>query len=146
MNINTKIETKKEACKIDENTVSINGRGPFCEHPRKENCWIYNGRMPTSNCWVTVVGEYVEISNVKVHNPAERSSGQGSEMVADIRRAFPTHWIWVDTWNCSRGFWKKMKQRGKIDIIANDYPWPCINTTCKVCHSNRIVPARRHFE
>ena len=47
MKIETKKQNKKQACKIDENAVSINGIGPFCEHPRK-NCWIYNGRMPTS--------------------------------------------------------------------------------------------------
>ena len=141
-----KIKNKMQACKIDEDTVSMNGIGPFCEHPRKENCWIYKGRMPVSNCCVTIEENYVEISNFKVHLPSKRQSGHGSNMVEDIRKAFPNYIIWVDTWNCSRGFWEKMKERGKIDIIANDYPWPCINTTCKVCHSDRKVPTRRFFE
>tara|TARA_B100000700_G_scaffold173164_1_gene191343 strand:+ start:283 stop:801 length:519 start_codon:yes stop_codon:yes gene_type:complete len=146
MYMKNRIKIEKEATEYRQRIVSINGISDFWEHPRYENCWIYNGRNPTVNCCVTVVDDYVEISNVMVHNPTERKSGHGSAMVADIRRAFPNHWIWVDTWNCSRGFWEIMKARGKIDIIANDYPWPCINTTCKVCHSHRIVPTRRYFQ
>ena len=37
MKIETKKQNKKKACKIDENTVSIKGIGPYCEHLRKEN-------------------------------------------------------------------------------------------------------------
>ena len=46
-NMKMKIEKQntKQACKIDEDTVFKNGIGPFCEHPTKENCWIYKGRM-----------------------------------------------------------------------------------------------------
>ena len=115
MKIETKKQNKKQACKIDENAVSINGIGPFCEHPRKENCWIYNGRMPTSNCWIFVNGKNVEIHNVIVYNPDARFSGYGTAMISDIRKAFPESHIWVDTWNCTRPFWQKMQHEGFID-------------------------------
>ena len=146
MKIETKKQNKKQACKIDGKTVSINGIGPFCEHPRKENCWIYNGRMPTSNCWIFVNGKNVEIHNVIVYNPDARFSGNGTTMISDIRKAFLESHIWVDTWNCTRPFWQKMQQAGFIDSIANDYSWPCINTTCITCHPNRGESRRRAFQ
>ena len=147
-NMKMKIEKQntKQACKIDEDTVSINGIGPFCEHPRKENCWIYNGRMPTSNCWIFINGNKVEIHNVIVYNPEIRKFGHGSAMISDIRKAFPESHIWVDTWNCTRPFWQKMQHQGFIDSIANEYSWPCINTTCMTCHPNRSESRRRVFQ
>ena len=141
-----KIENEKKACNADANIVSFNGVGQFCEHPRKENCWIYNGRMPISNCWIFVNGSQVEIHNVIVHNSKHRGSGFGKDMISDIRAAFPDSHIWVDTWNCTRPFWLKMQSYGYIDTIANDYSWPCINTTCKVCHPNRMGGRRRVFQ
>ena len=141
-----KIQNEKKACNADANIVSFNGVGQFCEHPRKENCWIYNGRMPISNCWVFVNGNQVEIHNVIVYNPKHRGSGFGKVMISDIRAAFPDSHIWVDTWNCTRPFWLKMQSYEYIDTIANDYSWPCINTTCKVCHPNRMGGRRRVFQ
>ena len=145
MKMKMKIKTKEEATETRAKIVSINGVSEFWEHPRKENCWIYNGRMPIANCWIFVKDEFVEIHNVIVHEPEERKSGFGTAMIADIRRAFPRHKIWVDSWNCSRGFWEKMVERGNINFIANNYSWPCINTTCKICHEHRIPPRRRVF-
>ena len=139
-------QNKKQACKIEENAVYINGIGPFCEHPRKENFWIYNGRMPSSNCWIFNKDGKVEIHNVIVYNPLIRKSGHGRAMISDIRRAFPQSHIWVDTWNCTRPFWQKMHHEGFIDSIANDYSWPCINTTCMICHPNRSESRRRVFQ
>lgn len=141
-----KIKNEKDACKIEQNTVSFNGIGQFCEHPRIANCWIYNGRMPKSNCWVFIDGNFVEIHNVIVYNPSQRRTGFGRDMISDIRSAFPKSTIWVNTWNCTRPFWEKMKHEGFIDTIANDYSWPCVNTTCSVCHSNRDGMHRRVFE
>ena len=146
MKIKIKPQDDKQACKIDKNIVSINGIGPFCEHPRKENCWIYNGRMPISNCWIFVNGNEVEIHNVIVYNPEERISGHGKSMISDIRTAFPKSHIWVDTWNCTRPFWKKMQNQGYVNSIANDYSWPCINTTCRTCHPIRNGKRRRNFQ
>ena len=146
-NMKMKIEKQntKQACKIDEDTVFKNGIGPFCEHPTKENCWIYKGRMPTSNCWIFTNGNKIEIHNVIVYNPDNRHSGHGTIMISDIRKAIPESHIWVDTWNCSRPFWQKMQQEGFIDSIANDYSWPCINTTCMICHPNRSEYRRSVF-
>jgi hypothetical protein len=140
-NMNIKIIKKvvKKATKNRQEIVSFNGIAGFWKHPRHENCWIYNGRMPIANCWVFVDGDNTEIDNVKVHDSSNRKSGFGSEMVSDIRKAFPEQRIWVDTWNCARPFWEKMQERGHIDDIENDYSWPCINTTCKFCHPNRTT-------
>ncbi|RZD44988.1 MAG: hypothetical protein CXT69_03725 [Methanobacteriota archaeon] len=139
---NMRMKTEEEATKIRGSIVAFNDVSGFWDNPRHENCWIYNGRMPIAKCWIFVKNDYVEIHNVMVYNPENRNSGFGSAMVADIRRAFPNHCIWVDSWNCTRGFWSKMVDRGKINFIANDYSWPCINTTCKTCHPNRIVRRR----
>jgi len=141
-----KIQKPKQACNSDNSTVSFNGVSQFCEHPRKENCWIYNGRMPISNCWIFVNGNQVEIHNVIVYNPDFRRSGFGKAMISDIRDAFPSSHIWVDTWDCTRPFWQKMQDAGYVDSIANDYSWPCINTTCMICHANRICGRRRAFQ
>ena len=43
----------------------------------------------------------------------------------------------------TKPFWEKMKQRGMINFIANDYSWPCINKTCKICHKDRPAGTRR---
>ena len=133
MNIIVEQEASENASKI----VTINGIANFWKHPRHENCWIYNGRMPIVNCWVFIDGDNIEVDNVKVHDCSHRKSGFGSEMISDIRKAFPEQKIWVDTWNCTRPFWQKMQQRGQIDYIENDYSWPCVNTTCKICHPKR---------
>jgi len=143
MNINTKIETKKEATKSRAKIVSINDIAGFWDNPRYENCWIYNGRMPKANCWIFINENFVEIHNVMVYDSDARGTGIGTAMIADIRRAFPSHSIWVDSWNCTKGFWQKMIEIGKIDFIANDYSWPCTNTTCTVCHKDRPTHARR---
>jgi len=140
------IKMKKQACTTNVNIVSINGIDEFCEHPRKENCWIYNGRMPYANCWVFINPNCIQILNVMVHNPQHRRSGIGKAMISEIRQAFPQSHIWVDTWNCSRPFWEKMKGEGYIDSIANDYSWPCTNTTCMVCHPFRNNIRRRIFQ
>ena len=59
-----RIKIEKEATEYRQRIVSINGISDFWEHPRYENCWIYNGRNPTVNCCVTVVDDYVEINGV----------------------------------------------------------------------------------
>ncbi len=143
MSIKIKIENEKEETENNSGIVSINGVSGFWKHPRHENCWIYNGRMPISNCWIYINEDSIQILNVMVHNPEERKSGFGSQMISDIRCAFPEDHIWADTWNCSRPFWEKMKQRGMINFIANDYSWPCANTTCTICHKDRPNDTRR---
>ena len=146
MKIKTKIENEKEEKEETERNprvVSMNGVSGFWKHPRYENCWIYNGRMPTSNCWIYINDNDVQILNVMVYNPEDRKCGFGSQMISDIRLAFQQMHIWVDTWNCSRPFWQKMKQRGMINSIANDYSWPCANTTCTTCHKDRPDYSRR---
>jgi|TARA_B110000914_G_C15514706_1_gene472771 hypothetical protein len=141
--MNIKIENEKKETETTSMIVSINGVSGFWKHHKHENCWIYNGRMPISNCWVFINENSVQILNVAVHNPENRKCGFGSQMISDIRCAFPNSHIWVDTWNCSRPFWKRMMQRAVIDFIANDYSWPCTNTTCKICHKDRPDHTRR---
>jgi hypothetical protein len=143
MNLKIRKKEKKEANQNWQELVSFNGIAGFWEHPKQENCWIYNGRMPISNCWIFINPNNIQILNVVVYNPENRKSGFGAKMISDIRGAFPDSHIWVDTWNCSRPFWEKMKQRGMINFIANDYSWPCTNTTCKVCHKDRPAGTRR---
>ena len=146
MRAETKKQNIKQAASVNEKTIPINGIDLFCEHPKLENCWIYNGRMPTSNCWIFINANKVEIHNVIVYNPDNRKLGHGAAMISDIRKAFPESHIWVDTWNCTRSFWQKMQYEGFIDSIANDYSWPCINTTCMTCHPNRGEFRRRAFQ
>lgn len=151
MKIKTKTKTKtqmniiveQEASENGSKIVTFNGVAKFWKHPRYENCWIYNGRMPIANCKVFVGGDNIEIDSVIVYHSTNRNSGFGSEMVSDIKKAFPEQRIWVDTWNCTRPFWEKMQQRGMINFIANDYSWPCTNTTCKICHKDRPAGTRR---
>ena len=132
--------------KKQENQEFIRNDITFKKHPNKENCWIYHGRMPISSCWIYFYDDSIQIENVIVCNPTERGHGFGMLMISDIRQAFPYQKIWVDTWNCTRPFWQKMVQCGYVDEIANDYSWPCINTTCITCHQNRNVPRRRVFQ
>ena len=138
MRAETKKQNKKQAASVNEKTISINGIGLFCEHPKLENCWIYNGSMPTSNCWIFVNGKNVEIHNVIVYNPDSRFSGYGKAMISDIRKAFPESHIWVDTWNCTRPFWQKM-QHGALRSFAENIllpigrlPWKII-LNCPLC-------------
>jgi hypothetical protein len=49
----------------------------------------------------------IQILNVMVHNPEHRRTGFGSQMISDIRCAFPNTNIWVDTWNCSEAILDK---------------------------------------
>ena len=50
-------------------------------------------------------------------------------MISQIRAAFPDKTIWVNSWDCSRGFWEKMVEEGYIDEIENEYDWPCSNSS-----------------
>lgn len=146
-NMKTKMKIKiieeREETETSSRIISINGISGFWKHPRNENCWIYNGRMPIANCWIFISDSSIQILNVMVYNPEHRRSGFGSQMISDIRCAFPNTNIWVDTWNCSRPFWTKMVERKKIDFIANSYSWPCSNTTCRICHQERLEHTRR---
>ena len=114
MKIETKKQNKKQVCKIDENTVFTKRNRSICEHPRKENCWIYNGRMPTSNCWIFVNGNKVEIHNVIVYNPDNQILDMVQMAISDIRKAFPESHIWVDTWNCPDHFGKKCNRKDSL--------------------------------
>ena len=138
-----KIIEEREETETSSRIISINGISSFWKHPRHDNCWIYNGRMPIANCWVFVSENNIQILNVIVHKPSNRKCGYGSQMISDIRAAFPGANIWVDSWNCSRPFWQKMIKAKSIDVIANDYSWPCSNTTCIICHENRANYTRR---
>ena len=144
-NMNIKIIKKviEKATQNRQEIVSFNGIAGFWKHPRHENCWVFNGKMPIANCWIFINPNNIQILNVMVYNSENRKCGIGSQMISEIRRAFPDSHIWVDSWNCSRPFWEKMKQRGMISSIANDYSWPCTNTTCKICHKDRPLDTRR---
>ena len=144
---NMKMKIKQTSKKMKQEQPSFTRNGiTFDKHPRRENCWIYHGRMPTSSCWIFINDDSIQIENVIVINPKQRNSGHGKSMISDIRMAFPDYNIWVDTWNCTRPFWKKMVDSGYIDGIANDYSWPCINTTCTICHETRNYPRREVFQ
>jgi len=132
------IEKKNDETKQEMASMTRNGK-TFNKHPRIENCWIYHGRMPISSCWIFIHDNSIQIENVIVINPENRHSGHGKKMISDIRLAFPDIGIWVDTWDCTRPFWEKMQEMKYIDNIANDYSWPCINTTC------RGLPSRKKF-
>ncbi len=134
-----KIEQKKEF------DGTINGVSGFIENPRYENCYIYTGMSPLARCWVFCIGDEVEIHNVIVHESNNRRKGIGREMIRAIRNAFPNKTIWVDTWNCSRGFWEKMVDEGFIDEIENEHNWPCFNTSCMTCHPVRNDNRRRCY-
>ena len=138
-------EKKNDVKKHEIESMTRNGK-TFNKHPRKDNCWVYHGRMPISSCWIFIYDNSIQIENVIVINPKNRDRGHGKKMISDIRLAFPEYEIWVDSWNCTRPFWKKMQQMKYIDSIANDYSWPCINTTCVTCHSKRGEFRRRAFQ
>jgi len=143
MKNNEKIRIIEKETEYRPRIYSINGVSGFWKHARYENCWIYNGRLPVCNCWVFSLDDWVEIHNVIVHELDDRGNGHGSAMIADIRTAFPDKHIWVNTGECSRGFWEKMSQRGFIDSIENEYWWPCMDTACTTCHPSRATGRRR---
>ena len=128
----------------DRKTTSFNDVSGFIP-ARQGDAWHYIGRMPHSRCTVFVRDDWVEIHNVIVIDSAKRCQGHGTTMIANIRQAFPEHHIWVNTAECSRGFWQKMIERGHIDSIENEYPWPCWDTNCIICHPTRATGKRRDF-
>jgi len=141
-----KQEEKKMKMKeqeIDDRYRSFNGVGDFWEHPRKEGWYFYDGRCPISNCIVIPTEDSVEVHNFVVYEEEDRGKGHGMAMIADIRQAFPGKHIWVDTCTHARPFWEKMVEYGYINSIENDYDWPCMDTTCTVCHPNRTEGRRR---
>ena len=139
----TQVKKKMNAEKIKIMTVTINGVTGFMPVPNDGDAWHYVGRMPTSRCTVFVNDDWVEIHNVIVYGSINRNQGHGTAMIADIRQTFPGHHIWVNTGECSRGFWEKMVERGYIDSIENEYWWPCWDTTCITCHPTRATGKRR---
>ncbi len=141
----TQVTKKMSIDKIKKITTTINGITGFKSVPYNGDAWHYVGRMPRSTCKVFVHEDWVEIHNVIVYGSMYRKQGHGTAMVADIRQAFPDQHIWVNTAECSRGFWEKMVQRGHIDSIENEYKWPCWDTTCMTCHPTRATGKRRDF-
>ncbi len=127
-----------------DDSISFNGINDFVP-ARQGDAWNYFGRMPYSRCTVFVHDDWVEIHNVIVFDSAKRCQGHGTAMITDIRQAFPEHHIWVNTGECSRGFWEKMVERGHIDSIENEYWWPCWDTNCMICHPTRATGRRRDF-
>ena len=125
-------------------TTSFNGVPGFFS-ARQGNAWHYIGRMPNSRCMVFIQDDGVEIHNVIVTDSSMRNQGHGTAMITDIRQAFPEQHIWVNTGECSRGFWEKMIDRGQIDSIENEYWWPCWDTNCTTCHPSRTTGKRRDF-
>ena len=123
-------------------TTSFNGVSGFFS-ARQGNAWHYIGRMPNSRCMVFIQDDGVEIHNVIVIDSSMRNQGHGTAMIAEIRQAFPKQHIWVNTGECSRGFWEKMIDRGQIDSIENEYWWPCWDTNCTICHPSRTTGKRR---
>ena len=126
------------------NTIAFNDVSGFLT-ARQGDAWHYIGRMPICRCTVFVHDEWVEIHNVIVFDSEQRNQGHGTAMIADIRQAFPEQHIWVNTGECSRGFWEKMVERGHIDSIENEYWWPCWDTNCTTCHPSRTTGKRRDF-
>ena len=137
----TQVIRKMNIEKIHKKSYAINGVPGFTPSPRDEDSWYYVSEAPICRCIVFVQDDWVEIHNVKVYGP--RGQGHGTEMIANIRQAFPGYHIWVNTGECSRGFWEKMVVRGHIDSIENEYWWPCWDTTCTTCHPTRTTGKRR---
>ena len=127
--------------KISKKNYAINGVPGFTPVLRDEDAWHYVSQAPICRCIVFPQDDGVEIHNVKVYGP--RGQGHGTAMIANIRQAFPEYHIWVNTAECSRGFWEKMVARGHIDSIENEYWWPCWDTTCTTCHPTRATGKRR---
>ncbi len=126
-----------EEQKTHENPIpAIAHRQKFNPQIRNENAWafIYEGH---GYCHVFVWDDSIEVRNFYIIDWRERGQGHGRKMVKMIREAFPEQHIWVDTWEHSRPFWEKMREEGWIDHIANDYHWPCMDTTCAPCNPNR---------
>ena len=117
------------------------------EHKSRPNRWFWNAFVPNANCVIISDDDFrtIEIDSVQVFQEEKRRQGIGASMIASIRERFPAAFIWVDTWDHSRPFWEKMVERGYVDIIANDYPWPCFDTNCKICHKDRKNGIRRGY-
>ena len=141
----TQVIRKMNIEKINKKAYAINGVPGFTPTPRDEDAWHYVGMVPTSRCTVFVHEDWVEIHNVIVYGSINQKQGHGTAMIANIRQAFPGHHIWVNTGECSRGFWGKMVERDYIDSIENEYWWPCWDTTCIICHPTRTTGKRRDF-
>ena len=132
----------KEKTRFKVRTIEINRIKGF--FPMEQGTWFrYVGRLPISSCTVIVEKDSVEIHNVVVYERDDRKKGHGTKMITDIRMAFPFKHIWVDTCIHARPFWDKMVERGHIDSIENDYPIPCSNSNCVVCHPKRSTGKRR---
>ena len=117
----------------------------FIEHPSRSGWWIFQDCFPYAVCTIIPNGDLtiIEIHHVIVFNEQQRRKGHGTKMISRIRRFFPEATIWVDTWDHSRPFWQKMVDKKYVDFIGNDYSWPCFDTTCLVCHPNRVNGIRR---
>ena len=137
----TQVIRKMNIEKITKKNYVINGVPGFKPILWNEGAWHYVSEEPICRCIVFVQDDWVEIHNVKVYGP--RVEGHGTAMIANIRQAFPGYHIWVNTAECSRGFWEKMAARGHIDSIENEYRWPCWDTTCTTCHPTRTTGKRR---
>ena len=137
----TQVTRKLNIEKISKKNYVINGVSGFKPVLMNEDAWHYVSESPICKCIVFVHDDWVEIHNVMVYGP--RGQGHGTAMIANIRQAFPGYHIWVNTGECSRGFWEKMVARGHIDSIENEYWWPCWDTTCTTCHPTRTTGKRR---
>ena len=117
----------------------------FVEHQSKPGWWIFHGSFPYAVCTIIPNEDWtiIEIHHVIVFNENHRRKGHGSKMISRIRRFFHEATIWVDTWDHSRPFWQTMVDKKYVDFIGNDYSWPCFDTTCLVCHPNRVNGIRR---
>ena len=61
--IKIKIKEEREETGTNCRIISINGISGFWKHPRHENCWIYNGRMPMANCWIFISDNSIKLLN-----------------------------------------------------------------------------------
>ena len=117
----------------------------FIEHQSRQGWWVFQGSFPNAVCTIIPNEDWtiIEIHHVIVFSEHQRREGHGTKMISRIRRFFPEATIWVDTWDHSRPFWQKMIDKKYVDFIGNDYSWPCFDTTCLVCHPNRVNGIRR---
>ena len=117
----------------------------FVEHQKRQGWWIFQGSFPNAVCTIIPNEDWtiIEIHHVIVFNEHQRRKGHGTKMISRIRRFFPEATIWVDTWDHSRTFWQAMIDKKFVNFIGNDYSWPCFDTTCLVCHPNRVNGIRR---
>ena len=117
----------------------------FYPHIKYDNWKVFTQFAPKGVCTIIHNNDYslIEIHNFAVVNKLDRGKGNGQKIIAAIRGYFPKAHIWCDTWDHSRPFWEKMRARGYIDSIENDYSWPCFDTSCKLCHPSRANGRRR---